>query len=79
VGGDSFLCQFNIARGSSTSNYVGNVLIQGLTLVQLTTGAADGSVVTIITRSDGTVQTLVGSPGAATINLRRTSWRELVE
>jgi hypothetical protein len=54
-------------------------MIQGLTLVQLTTGAATGSVVTIITRSDGTLQSLVGSPTSTTNSLRRTSWRELVE
>ncbi|MDB5857461.1 MAG: pilus assembly protein PilY, partial [Ramlibacter sp.] len=79
VGGQSFLYQFNIGTGASTSSYVGNVMIQGLTLVQLTTGAATGSVVTIITRSDGTLQSLVGSPTSSTNNLRRTSWRELVE
>jgi type IV pilus assembly protein PilY1 len=79
VGGQSFLYEFNIANGSSTSTYVGNVMIQGLTLVQLTEGAAAGSVVSIITRSDGTLQSLVGSPSASTLNLRRTSWRELVD
>lgn len=79
VGGQSFLYQFDIGTGTSTSNYVGNVMIQGLTLVQLTTGAAAGSVVTIITRSDGTLQSVVGSPTTSTSTLRRTSWRELVE
>jgi type IV pilus assembly protein PilY1 len=79
VGGKSFLYQFNIATGVSVSNYVGTVMIQGLTLVQLTTGAASGSVVSIITRSDGTLQSIVGSPSSASTNLRRTSWRELVE
>lgn len=79
VGGQSFLYQFDIGTGTSVANYVGNVMIQGLTLVQLTTGAAAGSVVTIITRSDGTLQSIVGSPSTATNSLRRTSWRELVE
>lgn len=79
VGGQSFLYEFNIASGASTSSYVGNVMIQGLTLVQLTEGAAAGSVVSIITRSDGTLQSIVGSPSTSTMNLRRTSWRELVD
>jgi type IV pilus assembly protein PilY1 len=79
VGGNSFLYQFNIGTGVSTSTYVGNVLIQGLTLVQLTTGAAAGSIVTIVTRSDGTLQTQVTAPPPPTPSLRRTSWRELVE
>jgi type IV pilus assembly protein PilY1 len=79
VGGQSFLYEFNIGTGGSTSTYVGSVMIQGLTLVQLTTGAASGSVVSIITRSDGTLQSLVGSPSTTTNTLRRTSWRELVD
>jgi type IV pilus assembly protein PilY1 len=79
VGGQSFLYQFNIASGTSTSSYVGNVMIQGLTLVQLTTGAASGSVVSILTRSDGTLQSLVGAPTSTSANLRRTSWRELAD
>lgn len=79
VGGQSFLYEFNIGTGGSTSTFVGSVMIQGLTLVQLTTDAASGSVVSIITRSDGTLQSLVGSPSASANNLRRTSWRELVD
>jgi hypothetical protein len=79
VGGQSFLYEFNIGTGGSTSTFVGNVMIQGLTLVQLTTGAASGSVVSIITRSDGTLQSLVGSPSTGLPSLRRTSWRELVD
>jgi type IV pilus assembly protein PilY1 len=79
VGGQSFLYEFNIGTGGSTSTYVGNVMIQGLTLVQLTTGSASGSVVSIITRSDGTLQSLVGSPSTTTNTLKRTSWRELVD
>lgn len=79
VGGESFLYQFDIATGSSTTTYVGSVLVQGLTVVQLVTGAAAGSIVTIITRSDGTLQTEVGTPPATGGVLRRTSWRELVD
>lgn len=79
VGGDSFLYKFDITTGQSTGVYVGNVLIQGLTLVQLTKGSSPGSIVTIITRSDGTLQTEVGQPPAVIGALRRTSWRELVD
>ncbi|MDB5753338.1 MAG: pilus assembly protein PilY [Ramlibacter sp.] len=79
VGGESFLYQFDIANGTSTASYVGNVLVQGLTVVQLVTGAAAGSIVTIITRSDGTLQTEVGMPPATGGTLRRTSWRELLD
>lgn len=79
VGGNSFLYQFNILTGASEGIYIGNVLVQGLTLVQLTTGANSGSIVSIITRSDGSLQTEVGDPPAVTGTLRRTSWRELVD
>lgn len=90
VGGDSFLYQFDISNGLSAGNggtttsrpaatYVGSVLVQGLTVVQLTTGAAAGSVETIITKSDGKLQTDVGTPPITGFNLRRTSWRELVD
>ncbi|HYE39163.1 MAG TPA: hypothetical protein VEB23_04480, partial [Ramlibacter sp.] len=79
VGGDSFLYQFNILTGQATSVYVGNVLLQGLTLVQLTKGSAAGSIETIITRSDGKLQKEIGDPPAVTGSLRRTSWREIVE
>jgi type IV pilus assembly protein PilY1 len=77
VGGNSFLYEFNIVNGSSTAYYIGNVLVQGLTVVQLTTGAGDGSLDTIITRSDGSLDTKVDSPSSGTAVLRRTSWREL--
>jgi type IV pilus assembly protein PilY1 len=79
VGGQSFLYDFNIATGASTATYVGNVMIQGLTQVQLIDGPSAGSVVTIITRSDGTLQSVPGTAGSSTPKLRRTSWRELVE
>jgi type IV pilus assembly protein PilY1 len=86
VGGDSFLYKFDVTTGgaasgtSSVGTYVGNVLIQGLTSVQLTSSSGSpGSIVTIITRSDATLKTDIGSTPAATANLRRTSWRELVD
>jgi type IV pilus assembly protein PilY1 len=79
VGGESFLYRFDITSvgpdNKVVGSYVGNVLIQGLTNVQL----ADGSVVTITTRSDATLQTDSLPPTLNPTSLRRTSWRELVD
>jgi type IV pilus assembly protein PilY1 len=86
VGGASFFYGFDVATGAAASGtssvgvYVGNVLIQGLTSVQLTnSNGSPGSIVTIITRSDATLQTQLSSTPASSANLRRTSWRELVD
>jgi type IV pilus assembly protein PilY1 len=79
VGGNSFLYTFNIVNGVSSALYIGNVLIQGLTVVQLTTGAGAGALDTIITRSDGSLDTKVDSQTASAAGLRRTSWRELTD
>ncbi len=85
VGGSSFLYKFDIATGSTVANepyigtYVGNVLIQGLTTVQLQGGASVGSIVTILTRSDATLGINLGAPPSLATGLRRTSWRELVD
>ncbi len=86
VGGASFFYGFDVATGAAASGtasvgaYVGNVLIQGLTSVQLTnSNGTPGSIVTIITRSDATLQTQLSSTPASSANLRRTSWRELVD
>ncbi|WP_427911745.1 PilC/PilY family type IV pilus protein [Ramlibacter sp. MMS24-I3-19] len=90
VGGESFLYRFNITTGGSTlgaavngsaaiGTYVGNVLIQGLTTVQLKAGTQSSSIVTITTRSDATLQTDVTAAPTSSASLRRTSWRELVD
>lgn len=80
VGGESFLYEFNFATGAFRATFVGDVLVQGLTLVQLTEpSASTGSIVTIITRSDGDLQSIVGAPSNSMSTLRRTSWRELVD
>lgn len=86
VGGSSFVYDFDVATGAAASGtssvgvYVGNVLIQGLTTVQLTNSdGTPGSVVTLITRSDATLQSQISSTPASAANLRRTSWRELVD
>jgi type IV pilus assembly protein PilY1 len=79
VGGESFLYRFDIttvgADNAVVGTYVGNVLIQGLTTVQL----ADGTIVTITTRSDATLQPDPTPPSLNPANLRRSSWRELAD
>ncbi|HEY8360239.1 MAG TPA: PilC/PilY family type IV pilus protein, partial [Ramlibacter sp.] len=79
IGGESFLYDFDMTTGEATASFVGQVLVQGLTLVQLTKGPSAGSIVVIITRSDGTLETKQGTIPSLSTNLRRTSWRELVE
>lgn len=78
-GGESFLYEFNFTTGFSTTTYLGAVLVQGLTMVQLPDGDQKDSIVTIITRSDGTVDEKVTNPGTSGGTLRRSSWRELVD
>jgi type IV pilus assembly protein PilY1 len=86
IGGSSFLYQFDISTGgvatgqNNLATYVGDVLIQGITTVQLagSDSSGSGSIVTILTRSDGTLETEVQSTPSSANNLRRTSWRELV-
>lgn len=81
VGGTSWLYKLDIAKGSAiagaTENALatslGNVLIMGLTNVQLTTK----NVATIVTRSDGTLSTVVGAQPSSSGAKRRTSWRVL--
>ena len=81
VGGTSWLYKLDIAKGSaiagSTESAVavslGNVLIMGMTNVQLTTGYVS----TIVTRSDGTLDTVGGAQPSTTGERRRTSWRML--
>jgi type IV pilus assembly protein PilY1 len=86
VGGSSFLYKFDIATGSvaagesNAATFIGDVLIQGITTVQLTgADSSPGSIVTILTRSDGTLETLVEATPSASNTLHRTSWRELVD
>jgi hypothetical protein len=40
--------------------------------------SGSGSIVTILTRSDGTLETELQATPSSSNNLRRTSWRELV-
>lgn len=81
VGGTSWLYKLDIAKGSAIAGAsenalatsLGNVLIMGLTNVQLTTR----NVATIVTRSDGTLSTVVGAQPSSSFAKRRTSWRVL--
>lgn len=81
VGGTSWLYKLDIAKGSAIANAneqaigisLGNVLIMGLTNVQLTTG----NLATIVTRSDATLDTVIGAQPSGPGSLRRTSWRIL--
>src|SRR5262249_44516350 len=79
VGGTSFLYQFNIATGYSDALFLGNVLLEGLTIVQLTTGANAGTIVGITVGSDGKADGHSSTTPPPTGSLHRTSWRELVE
>lgn len=85
-GGSSFLYKFDITTGSTAAGetnvgtFLGNVLVEGLTTVQLgSSESSPGSIVTIITRSDATLETSSSSPSSSSGALRRTSWRELVD
>lgn len=79
AGGDSFLYQFDLTTGNGSSTYVGQVLVEGLTLVQLVQGSSAGAIELIVTRSDGKVDGKPGAAPPASNNLHRTSWRELVD
>ena len=79
VGGDSFLYRFDILTGKVRANYVGNVLLMGVTTVQLTTGANASSMETIVTTSKGELKPFVEPPSIGGGTLKRTSWRELVD
>lgn len=81
VGGTSWLYKLDIAKGTAIPGSsegaiaisLGNVLIMGMTNIQLTTR----NVATIVTRSDGTVRTVVGAQPTSAGPKRRTSWRVL--
>jgi len=81
AGGQSWLYQFDIGTGSAVSNAadgavgtsLGNVLIVGVTEVQL----PNGQTVTITTDSTGELGEQNHPPPPASGSLKRTSWREL--
>ena len=61
-----------------TASYGGEVLIQGLSVIQLTDGPNKGGVAPGSTRSDGSVKVDNENPPAFGVGLKRASWRELV-
>ncbi|HVZ46844.1 MAG TPA: PilC/PilY family type IV pilus protein [Ramlibacter sp.] len=81
VGGTSFIYNLNIATGSTAEGEtdagytLGDVLVQGLTVVQL----KDGSTETLITRSDAKLATEKNAPAGIGTTPKRTSWRELAD
>jgi type IV pilus assembly protein PilY1 len=100
IGGSSFLYRFDITTGStaagesSAGTFQGNLLVEGVTIVQPGTdsspaggggagggggGGGAGCIATIVTRSDGTVDSSCKAPAGAAGSLRRSSWRELVD
>jgi len=78
VGGSNFLYRFDILTGTGTATYGGEVLIQGLSVIQLTDGPNKGGVAPVSTRSDGSVKVDNENPPAFGVGLKRASWRELV-
>lgn len=85
IGGSSFLYKFDISTGSiaagdnTVATFTGDVLIQGITTVQLAGSGSSGSIVTILTKSDGTLETKTEATPSSSTNLHRTSWRELID
>ncbi|TFZ08727.1 PilC/PilY family type IV pilus protein [Ramlibacter humi] len=79
VGGESFIYRLNTGDAKATTGvagkYVGNVLIQGLTTVQLT----NGSITTLTTTSKSEILTENQTAPVDPANLRRSSWRELTD
>ncbi|WP_431113044.1 PilC/PilY family type IV pilus protein [Variovorax paradoxus] len=79
VGGSSFLYRFDILTGSGTASFRGDVLIQGLSVIQLTDGPKKGATAPMSTGSDGGVRVDDENPPAFGVGLKRASWRELVK
>lgn len=78
VGGSSFLYRFDILTGAGSASYGGEVLIQGLSVIQLTDGPNKGAAAPVTTRSDGSVKVDNENPPSFGVGLKRASWRELV-
>ncbi len=81
AGGNSWLYKLDISNGAALSSApegaiavsLGNVLIVGMTNVQLTSK----NVATVVTKSDGTVSTVIGTQPGTNGPVRKTSWRVL--
>jgi type IV pilus assembly protein PilY1 len=79
VGGSSFLYRFDILTGSGSASFRGDVLIQGLSVIQLTDGPNKGATAPVSTGSDGGVRVDNENPPTFGVGLKRASWRELVK
>jgi type IV pilus assembly protein PilY1 len=85
VGGTSMLYKLDIGTGGAPTNAVdraaggslGNILVMGMTTVELQGNSGTGNVSTIVTRSDGSLSSVVGSQAAGLNALKRVSWRQL--
>lgn len=77
AGGTSFVYKFNLKSGSGMARYQGDVLVQGLSLVQITTGAKKGSISTIARRSDATNDNFDDEFDGPPRRLKRSAWRAL--
>jgi type IV pilus assembly protein PilY1 len=79
-GGSSWLYEVSVgtgtaANGLTVSSYLGAYLVVGMSAIQ----ATDGNLRQIIVGSDASVNTRKPAPPAfSTNNVRRTSWRELI-
>jgi type IV pilus assembly protein PilY1 len=79
-GGSSWLYEVSVgtgtaANGLTVSSYLGAYLVVGMSAIQ----ATDGNLRQIIVGSDASVSTRKPAPPAfSTNNVRRTSWRELI-
>lgn len=77
AGGSSFVYKFALKSGAGIARYQGDVLVQGLSLVQITSGNRKGSVSTISRRSDGTNDNFDDLFTGPPRQLKRSAWRAL--
>lgn len=75
VGGSSYLYMLDIVNGGGYSTWETSTLVLGFTFAQRQGGSIDG----YITGADGSLTHMPGSPPSSSSNLRRVSWREIVD
>lgn len=74
-GGTAYMYELGLESGSGSSTWGVDSLILGLTTLR----RQDGSLDRLMTRADGRLETMPGTPTTAMANLRRVSWREIVD
>lgn len=79
AGGTSFVYKFDLKSGSKgfASSYQGDVLVQGLSVVQIASGSNKGSISTIARRSDATNHNFDDLFKGPQRQLKRSAWRTL--